>query len=347
MNRFSLCFALSTLLLTMSCRSPRAGRLSEENVVYSQPTSTTSRSLREEILAAGKKEYREHATRQLKAGNNSYFTSSQNVSERGLLTARLLLHMKKGALLMSPGSEELLNAYFKYPAEEEAPNMLSLTSGTDRHIEVIGGGRDQDWQFDLSPQVPLAVLIESEGGYRQLHFDDIPLREFALQANGGVTDLSILGEQPFLASSHVSQGRGSIAMNFSGTYDVLSAVKADTAAGDISAVFAGYYNRLAKISIETICGDVELDLTGAWRRICRIEITCTDGDCTLFIPRGLGATLFFRTECGRVISPCLQKKWSSNSYINNAFEKTKEFLDISVMTTAGNVYVYETTCSVD
>ncbi len=284
--------------------------------------------------------YGEHLARHKERGEKTLLTN-QVVPRDDVRTARLLLRMRNGSIWLKGGSTDLVHAKLGHLDKSPAPELLSVTSGVDRRVEVLSRGHDDHWDFSLSDRIPIGFLVEAEGGYRDLNFNHVPLTDFHLNATDGISLVSIGGSQDFLSNAVIDQARGSIGIDLPGDYDRLSNIKLDTASGDISGIFRGYFRRLQKINIEANDGDVELDLTGSWSRICEIRVTCTDGNCTLFVPKGLGVSLKVRSACGKVYAPCTQRKWSSGAYINEAFEKTKEFLDIEVTTTDGYVQLVQ------
>lgn len=304
------------------------------------PPPIAAEALYDQIQHQGMETYQEHLNRH-KVADTVTIQSSQVIPDDDVRSGRILLRLRRGALWIDGGGRDLIEAKLSHFEHQNVPQVLSVTSGFSRRVDIIARGNDDQWNLKLGDTVPLGVLVEAEGGYRNLNFDEVLLTDVAVQAGSGVTVLSVGGEQDFFTGGSVSQARGSIALNLSGEYDLLSSFSADTAVGDISGVFRGYYSRLQNLDIETTKGNVELDLTGAWRRTCEIKITCTGGNCTLFLPRGLGFSVKVKTACGKVYGKCLQKKWSSDSYINEAYEKTEQSLQIEVVTTTGYVNIIQ------
>jgi len=306
----------------------------------SVPPPVTAEAVYDQIQHQGMETYQKHLNRH-QVGDTVTVQSSQVIPDDDVRSGRLLLRMRRGALWIEGGGRDLVQARLGHFEHQDVPQVLSVTSGFSRRVDIIARGDDDQWNLKLSDRVPMGVLVEAESGYRNLNFDDVLLTDIAVQAGAGVTVLSVGGEQDFFTGGSVSQARGSIALNLSGEYDLLSSFTADTAGGDISGVFRGYYQRLRNLDIETTSGNVELDLTGAWRTTCEIKIVCTGGNCTLFLPRGLGFSVKVKTACGKVYGSCLQKKWSSDSYINDAYEKTEQSLEIEVATTTGYVHIIQ------
>jgi hypothetical protein len=308
--------------------------------VVCPPPIVSAEALYDQVQREGMETYQKHLNRH-QNGDTVTIQTTQTIPDDDVRSGRLLLRLRRGALWIEGGGRDLVQAKLTHFEHQDVPQVLSVTSGFSRRVDIVARGNDDQWNLKLGDAIPMGLLIEAQSGYRNLNFDDVLLTDLSVQAGSGVTVLSIGGEQDFLTTASISQARGSIAANLSGEYDLLSSFEADTSDGDISGVFRGYYTRLRHMDIETTKGNVELDLTGAWRTTCEIKITCTGGNCTLFIPRGLGTSVKVKTACGKVFAPCMQKKWSSDSYINEAYEKTDQSLQIEVATTTGYVNIIQ------
>ncbi len=258
--------------------------------------------------------------------------------------AELILRMKKGAVEIKGGSPRLCESNLSYLNADVPPKVTYCFYDGIQHVEVLALDDHGLWEIDLGAQTPVGVHIDAQGGIRDLNFRHVLLNQLNVEAQSGASILNIMGGQPYLQSVDCHQAYGSIALNAEGDYPSMKSLSISTGHGDISGIFTGYYARLDEMTISTTGGNMALDLTGAWKRICRIRITCTDGDCLLWIPRGVGASVkVIKAASGTVDMGEMEKKWSPNAYLNEAYGKTKAYLDIEVRSTDGNVKVVQFT----
>lgn len=251
-------------------------------------------------------------------------------------SARFLMELGPGLITLKGGSPELLTAGLSYVRGDRVPELISMTAGRTRRVEVLGGGRYDTWDFLLNERLPIGIIMETGHGVRDLNFDNIYLTDLELEGSSGATLLEIPGEQPYFATLSASQVRGPMQTSLPGNYPLLSSVFIETGYGNISTSFTGYFTRLQHIELGTTSGDVEVDLRGFWRRNCDVRIMATGGNCQIFVPRGLGISVKIKGRGIRIYAPCMTRKWSSDSYINDAYGKTDTFLDIEVESTCGH-----------
>lgn len=258
--------------------------------------------------------------------------------------AQLILRMKSGAVEIHGGSPRLCESTLNYLDADVPPKVTYCFYDGIQHVEVLALDDHGLWEFDLGAQTPIAVHIDAQGGIRDLNFRHVLLSQLNVEAQGGTSMLGLMGGQPFLKSIDCGQAYGSVGINAEGDYPLMQSLSVSTGHGDISGIFTGYYARLDTITLSTTGGNMAIDLTGAWKRTCRVRLTCTDGDCLIWIPRGVGTSVkVFKAAEGTVDMGEMEKKWSPNAYINEAYGKTKATLDIEVRSTDGNVKVVQFT----
>ena len=326
---------LMVLLLTACVRRVEV----VEPPQYDEP-QITAEALYKRIQREGKRDYRSVIA--LHEKQDKVESISKSVPVGDIENGRLMVRTMRGAFYLEGGTDELLEADISYFKGDKAPDIFSVTGGSTRRVEMVGLTRDNLWKLKVNNHIPISVLIEAEEGYRELHFNDLLLTDLNLEATGGATLFSATGQQNFLSDVNISQARGSVGLEMGGDYDILESIHLDTGAGDLATALTGFFPRLKMLQLITTAGDVEADFNGAFKRMANVRITATDGDVTLFIPRGLGASVKLRGECAKIYAPCMTRVWSSGAFINDAYEKTEAFLDIEVHMTGGLLHVVET-----
>lgn len=256
--------------------------------------------------------------------------------------AELVLRMKKGAVEIRGGSPTLCESTLSYLDADTPPKVTYCFYDGIQHVEVLALDDHGLWEIDLGAQSPIGVQIDAQGGIRDLNFRHVLLNKLTVEAQSGASILNVMGGQPYLQNVECHQAYGSIGLNAEGDYPSMKSLSISTGHGNISGIFTGYYARLDEMFLSTTGGDMALDLRGAWKRICRLRLTVTDGDCLLWIPRGVGTSVkVIKSREGTVNMGGMTKKWSPNAYVNEAYGKTKPFLDIEVRSTDGNVQIVQ------
>jgi hypothetical protein len=352
-----LCSCLSLvyllgLLSTSSC-AYRRGTIPDitaadcygESSVSLEPTflPSSSAAARIEDQAGGAYD-RSYYLRQAYA-DGTIVKSCDSVPLKGAEIASVLINMKRGELIVTGGpTPNLLDAEFEYTAVEPIPLLSYHTNGTERVVEVLGMGKDNSWRLNLSERVPVALKVESGGGTREFNFEDVPLTGFKLHAIGGSTTINLPGDHPYLNTLEIDQSQGSVGLIANGSFGNLQKANLAVCRGEFAASFTGSYDRLAYLELGSLSGDVDVDLTGCFGKICHIRVTATCGNCRLKLPAGLGVSVKIHHSCASICAVGMHKTWCSDAWVNPAYGKTENCLDIEVDSTCGKIDLLLDSC---
>ena len=249
-------------------------------------------------------------------------TERRSVSQRKAKSVRATFKMGNGQIVLGNGSNELMDAEFKYNVAEWKPKVMYSVKGSEGRLtvqqpEVDGSAKENAiyrWDVRLGHGVPISLDIE--------------------QGNGK-TELDLKGLT--VTNADVTTGNGRVTMNLGGTHTSLNTTSIKMGNGVIDAWFTGTYPALRKVNISKGNGSVKLDLTGDWRRDADISVNTGNGDMALTVPRDIGVSVRISSGLSRVHTTGLTKQ--GENYINEAFRNSNVTLTLHVTAGAGDVTI--------
>ena len=214
-----------------------------------------------------------------------------------LAETELAFNMTGGTFTISPGAVNLVNGTINYNVEDWEPEFTR--SSNFYEIKQVNPFRISgiptsdvvnDWNFNLSTQIPLDLSIE--GGASENNFDlsGLQLTGIKIMQGASKTDLSFNQPNPV----------------------VLDEFSFTTGASSASLYGLGYAN-FNQMSFSAGAGDYTLDFTGALSHDASVDIKATISNITIIIPAGMKAVI---VNAGTVSNINTEGVWllSDNTY---------------------------------
>lgn len=214
------------------------------------------------------------------------------------------LSMGAGKLVVSGGSEQLMEADFEYNQESWKPEISFDRQGTEGELSID--------QPDLADGFDLNIGDNQRNEWRIRLNNDVS-QELECNMGAGETELDLRDMS-------------------------LSRVDIDAGVGEHEIILTN--TSLPELTVDAGVGEVTIDLTGEWTNNLRAEIDGGIGELNLTVPANVGVQLDVSGGLGSVDVPAGYRQ-DGKTYTNAAYDDAEYRLDIDVDAGMGSVEVEE------
>jgi hypothetical protein len=268
---------------------------------------------------------------------------SRSVEPEGAESADIEFDMISGNMEISGGTDNLLDAEFRYNVEDWRPEMeyeVRENTGrlTVRQPEVQGaaGGNQirNEWDLRLNQEMPINLSAELDNGNSDLSLGSSLLKTLAFNTDNGNAQVELTGNQSLLEQVNVTHSNGDVLLTLSGNYPSLSVMTIESANGNIQSELSGSYSSLDHVRIKLSNGNILADLTGNWSQNSSIEVLVNTGEITLQLPRNTGVHVETATPVAVEAAGFRQE---GDAYFNDAYGDSEVTLNISASSSIGSI----------
>jgi DUF4097 and DUF4098 domain-containing protein YvlB len=266
---------------------------------------------------------------------------SRTVGLEGAESADVELEMTNGDMKISGGSEELLDAEFRYNVVEWKPAIEYIVQDGQGELSVRqpearggGSGARNEWDLFLNEELPMSLRAELESGNSTLSLDSSSLETLELSVRNGNMKAEIAGNQQLLEELKLKNSNGNVALSLPGNYPSMASVTIESVNGNIDAELVGSYTSLNSLKLKLNSGTILSDLSGNWSTDADVEVSVNSGDITLTLPRDIGVYVDAVTPA-RVETDGFSREGSD--YVNDAYGESDVTLRIKASSESGNI----------
>ncbi|MFY1110990.1 MAG: toast rack family protein [Methanosarcinaceae archaeon] len=266
---------------------------------------------------------------------------SRTVGLDGAEAADVELEMVNGDMKISGGSDELLDAEFRYNVAEWKPEIEYGVRDRQGELSVRqpearegGSGARNEWDLLLNEELPMVLKAELENGNSVLSLNSSSLETLELSVRNGNMEAEIAGNQPLLEELELTNSNGNVVLGLPGNYPSLTSLTIESVNGNIDAKLAGSYASLNNMEMKLNSGSIIADLSGDWSSNAGIEVSVNTGDITLTLPRDIGVYVDAVTPA-RVEADGFSREGSD--YVNDAYGESDVTLKIKASSNAGAI----------
>ena len=173
---------------------------------------------------------------------NDVRTESQSVNLESATSANVQIEFPAGELNIQSGTSNLMDASFRYNVDDWQPQVNYSESGTQGELVVsqpgddklpVGGGLVNEWEIQLSENVPMDLLIRTGAGNSQLDLGGLDMNSLMVETGAGVTTVDLTGVWQHDVDVSIQGGFGEITVNLPAEMGVR--VEMDTALVTVNA----------------------------------------------------------------------------------------------------------------
>jgi len=266
---------------------------------------------------------------------------SQTIELEGAESADVELDMENGNMKVGGGSDELLDAEFRYNVAEWKPEIeYDVQEGKGelivRQPEVrgSGSGTKNEWDLFFNEELPINLKADLENGNSVLSLNSSSMEALELSVRNGNMEAEIAGDQPLLEELRLKNSNGNIILGLQGTCPSLTSAAIESVNGNIDAELAGNYASLNSVKMKLNSGIILADLSGNWSSDADIELSVNTGDITLKLPRETGVYVDVLTP-GHVEADGFDREGSD--YVNDAYGESDVTMRIKASSNAGAI----------
>ncbi len=247
-------------------------------------------------------------------------TVTKTVQQGAATSVRAEIDMRSGSLEVNGGASELMNGTFVYNMKGWRPEVeYSESSG---RLEVRQGGdwswlfwrARNDWDISFKEGVPLELSAKLNAGSSHMDLGSLNLTGFNADSNAG-----------------------NITADLSGNMPLLDNVTAKTNAGNVTIDLNGTYAKPCSLNVNSDAGEVKVSLRGEWKADLTGTIDTSAGEVIVNLPDNVGVSVRASTSFGEVDVMGLEKGPGNDTYVNEAYGKSKVTIRLNVKTSAGEV----------
>jgi hypothetical protein len=186
---------------------------------------------------------------------NGVRTESQAVNQDAATSANIQIEFPAGKLNIRSGTSNLMDASFRYNVDDWQPQVSYSESGTQGELVVsqpgddkvpVGGGLINEWEIQLSENVPMDLVIRTGAGDSQLDLSELDMTSLTVETGAGVTTVNLDGSWQHDVNVTMRGGVGQLTVNLPAEMGVRvemdTALVSVTANGLINEEY-GYINR--------------------------------------------------------------------------------------------------------
>jgi hypothetical protein len=199
------------------------------------------------------------------------------IERQGAQSLRADIEMPAGQLRLSGGSSRLLDADFRYSANQGTPHVdYSVSNGVgDLHIRQHGESvhfdrTENDWDLRLGNDVPLDLRLEMGAGSGELRLRDVPLTRLRVEMGAGELRADLTGARKNDLQADIQGGVGKATIRLPRNVGVivhasggLGSIDAHGLKNDGGAYVNDVYGKspvTLKLNVEGGIGQIELEL---------------------------------------------------------------------------------------
>lgn len=190
---------------------------------------------------------------------------TQSVDPQGAKSVSADVNMPAGEMIISGGSNRLLDANFQYSSDYEKPKVTYEVSGGHGQLDVVqnsngpnwGGTRDDEWTLRFG-NVPLDLKMNLGAGHNDVRLDGMSVSHLEIHMGAGQLDLDLTGEQDKTMQTDIEGGVGQASIRIPPG----QCVRAE-ASGGIGSISASGMQRQDGAYVSAACksGAPEMDMT--------------------------------------------------------------------------------------
>ena len=142
---------------------------------------------------------------------------TQAVELQGAKSVDMNLNIPAGELTVSGGSTHLMDADFRYYAEQGKPTVDYSVSGERGQLRVTQdenrwhtrfGNDDNEWNMRVADAVPLDLRVQMGAGQSNLRLNSVNVKDLEVHMGAGELDLDLTGERKTSVNGTIEGGVG-------------------------------------------------------------------------------------------------------------------------------------------
>lgn len=239
-----------------------------------------------------------------KPSSGEFYTLSETVPRGDVESLVAHLSVGVGELMVTGGSDQVLEADFEYSQENWQPAVSFSQEGTDGELRIHQPELAEEFDMDFG---------DDQRNTWRIRLNDAVVQTLNCEIGAGETELDLRGTS--LRSLNIDAGIGQ--------HDI---ILTDTS--------------LPELAIDAGVGEVNVDLSGGWRNHLRADINGGIGELNLTVPTDVGVRLDVSGGLGSVDVPPSYTK-AGSTYTNAAYDQAEYRLEIDVDAGMGSIEVEE------
>jgi hypothetical protein len=173
---------------------------------------------------------------------NSVKTESQTVNLESATSANVQIDFPAGELNVNSGASNLMDASFRYNVDDWQPQVQYSEDGAQGELIInqpgdnrvpVGGGLINEWELQLSENVPMDLVIRTGAGNSQLDLGGLDMTSLTVETGAGVTTVNLDGNWQHDVDVSIEGGVGELKVNLPAEMGVR--VEMDTALVTVTA----------------------------------------------------------------------------------------------------------------
>jgi hypothetical protein len=149
-------------------------------------------------------------------------TESQTVSIDSATSANVQIDFPAGELTVQSGASNLMDASFRYNVDDWQPQVQYSEDGAQGELLVnqpgdnrvpVGGGLINEWELQLSENVPMDLIIRTGAGNSQLDLGGLDITSLTVGTGAGVTTVNLDGNWQHDVDVSIEGGVGELKVN--------------------------------------------------------------------------------------------------------------------------------------
>jgi hypothetical protein len=149
-------------------------------------------------------------------------TESQSVDLDAATSANIQIEFPAGKLNIQSGTSNLMDASFRYNVDDWQPQVNYTESDTQGELVVsqpgadkvpVGGGLVNEWEIQLSENVPMDLLIRTGAGNSQLDLGELDMTSLTVETGAGTTTVNLDGNWQHDVDVSIQGGFGELTVN--------------------------------------------------------------------------------------------------------------------------------------
>jgi hypothetical protein len=169
-------------------------------------------------------------------------TESQSVNLESATSADVQIEFPAGELNVQSGAGNLMDASFRYNVEDWQPRVQYSENSTQGVLRVsqhgdnrvpVGGQLINEWEIQLSENVPMDLVIRTGAGNSLLDLGELDMTSLTVETGAGVTTVNLDGVWQHDLDVSIQGGVGELTVNLPAEMGVR--VQMDTALVTVTA----------------------------------------------------------------------------------------------------------------
>ena len=153
---------------------------------------------------------------------NAVKTESQSVKLDSATSANVQIEFPAGELKVLSGANNLMDASFCYNVDDWQPQVDYSENSTQGELRVsqpgddrvpVGGGLINEWEIQLSENVPMDLLIRTGAGNSQLDLGGLNMNSLTVETGAGVTNVDLDGNWEHDVNVSIQGGVGELTVS--------------------------------------------------------------------------------------------------------------------------------------